>query len=88
MMPNVTYSDWELELQSGDIVIFYTDGLIEAENEAEEMYGGERLEHAVMHIDSKMGAEEIIGVISHDVADFAGTAEQYDDMTVVVVKKF
>jgi hypothetical protein len=42
IMPNVSYPDWELELQAGDIVIFYTDGIIEAQNEAEEMYGTER----------------------------------------------
>jgi len=87
MMQNVAYHDWELDLQAGDIVIFYTDGIIEAENEAEEMYGMERLQQVVTHIDSALNAEEIIETILQNVADFAGTAEQYDDMTVVVVKK-
>ncbi len=87
MTRNVTYSDWELELQSGDIVIFYTDGIIEAENEAEEMYESERLEQAVTQVDSTMNAEEIIEAILGDVADFVGSAEQYDDITVVVVKR-
>jgi ligand-binding sensor domain-containing protein len=87
MMLKVVYPDWELELQKADIVIFYTDGIIEAENEAEEMYGTERLEEAVTHIDSTASAEEIIKAILQDVADFVGTAEQYDDMTVVVMKK-
>jgi serine phosphatase RsbU (regulator of sigma subunit) len=36
-MPDVVYADSELELQANDIVIFYTDGIIEADNEAEEM---------------------------------------------------
>ena len=40
---DIGYTDYELELQLGDTVIFYTDGIIEAENEAEEMYGTERL---------------------------------------------
>jgi serine phosphatase RsbU (regulator of sigma subunit) len=35
-----------------------------------------------------MNAEKIIEAILQDVAGFVGTAEQYDDMTVVVVKKF
>jgi len=87
IMPNVSYPDWELELQAGDVVIFYTDGIIEAQNESEEMYGTERLKQVVAHIDSTMNAEEMIKTILQDVADFVGTAEQYDDMTVVVVKK-
>jgi serine phosphatase RsbU (regulator of sigma subunit) len=87
MMRNVAYPDFEQELQEGDIVIFYTDGIIEAENEVEEMYGAERLEKVVTHIVPTMTAEGIIETILQDVADFVGTAEQYDDMTVVVVKK-
>ncbi|MBM3236727.1 tetratricopeptide repeat protein [Candidatus Poribacteria bacterium] len=87
MMRNVAYSDWELELQAGDVVIFYTDGIIEAANEAGEMYETERLEQVVTHIDATMNAEKIIEAILQDVAGFVGTAEQYDDMTAVVVRK-
>jgi sigma-B regulation protein RsbU (phosphoserine phosphatase) len=87
MMQNVEYSDWELELQAGDVVIFYTDGIIEAANEAGEMYETERLEQVVTHIDSTMNAEKIIDAILQDVAGFVGTAEQYDDMAAVVVRK-
>ena len=87
MMRNLEYQDWELELRAGDIVIFYTDGIIEAENETEEMYGTERLEQIITNISSTISAEEIIKTILQDVDDFVGTAEQYDDMTVVVVKK-
>jgi ligand-binding sensor domain-containing protein/serine phosphatase RsbU (regulator of sigma subunit) len=87
MMRNVEYSDWELELQAGDVVIFYTDGIIEAANEAGEMYETERLEQVVTHIDSTMSAGKIIETILQDVAGFVGTAEQYDDMTAIIVKK-
>ena len=87
MMRNLEYQDRDLELQAGDIVTFYTDGIIEAENETEEMYGTERLEQIIANISSTISAEEIITTILQDVDDFVGTAEQYDDMTVVVVKK-
>ena len=87
MMPNIEYPDWELDLRSGDIVIFYTDGIIEAENEAERMYGTERLEQVVTRLKPTMNAKGIIEIILQDVSDFVGDAEQYDDMTVVVVKK-
>jgi len=87
MMKNVEYQTRELSLHEGDIIIFYTDGIIEAENEMEEMYGTERLEQLTTHINSTMNCEEIIETILQDVADFVGNAEQYDDMTVVVLKK-
>lgn len=87
MMPDVKYSDYELKLQSGDTVIFYTDGIIEAENEAEEMYGTERLVGLVTTLDPTMSSEGVIDAILQDVAQFTGTTEQYDDMTIVVLKK-
>ncbi len=87
MLPDMTYPESELDLQSGDVVLFYTDGIIEAENEAQEMYGTERLEQAMSHIDPAADAEAIIKAILQDVTDFVGDAEQYDDMTTVVVKK-
>jgi serine phosphatase RsbU (regulator of sigma subunit) len=86
MAPDVKYPDCELKLRAGDIVIFYTDGIIEAENELEEMYGTERLLKLVNSIDSAVTADGIIEAILQDVSDFVGTAQQYDDMTVVVVK--
>jgi sigma-B regulation protein RsbU (phosphoserine phosphatase) len=87
MAPDVRYQDYQLKLQSGDVVIFYTDGIIEAENNDEEIYGTERLMNLVAGIDSAASAEDVIEAILQDVADFVGNAEQYDDMTVVVVKK-
>jgi serine phosphatase RsbU (regulator of sigma subunit) len=66
---------------------FYTDGIIEAENEMEEIYGTERLEKTLSGIDSAMGSNEVIEAILKDVTGFTGSAEQYDDMTIVVTRK-
>jgi sigma-B regulation protein RsbU (phosphoserine phosphatase) len=87
MTPDVTYPDYELKLQPGDMVIFYTDGIIEAENDAEEIYGTERLVNLVAGMDSSASPEDVIQAILQDVADFVGSAEQYDDMTLVAVKR-
>ena len=87
MMPDVAYSDQKLELQPGDIVIFYTDGIIEAENEAEEIYGIERLMALMAGIDPAIAAEDIAEAILQDVEGFIGAAERYDDMTIVVVRR-
>jgi len=51
------------------------------------MYGTERLEQVLERLDPVMDAEKIIETILQDIAGFVGNTEQYDDMTVVVVKK-
>jgi len=84
---NKILQEVEIELYPGDLLLFYTDGIIEAENEAEEMYGTEKLEQVVMNMSSTVNAEEIIETILQNVASFVGDAQQYDDMTVVVIKK-
>jgi len=88
MKDNTVYADYEMELQSGDIVIFYTDGIIEAENSAREMYEDQRLRDFTASIDSSLDAREIIEALLQDISRFVGNTEQYDDMTVVVMKKF
>ena len=89
VFPDATYPDVELKLQTGDFVVFYTDGITDAGNETKETYGIQRLEHVIKkRIDlTKMNARTIIQTILQDVYGFVGTAEQFDDMTVVVVKK-
>ncbi|MDQ1329391.1 MAG: phosphoserine phosphatase RsbU/P, partial [Candidatus Poribacteria bacterium] len=86
MKQNLTYADRELELQDGDIIVFYTDGIIEATNEAKEMYEIERLEEVIANINPTMNAKEIIETIIKDVTNFVGSENQYDDITIVVVK--
>jgi serine phosphatase RsbU (regulator of sigma subunit)/ligand-binding sensor domain-containing protein len=88
LMSGAEYTDLSVSLEAGDYVIFCSDGVIEAENEAEEMYGTERLLHLVTGIDSAASAEDVIQAILQDVARFTGDAERYDDMTVVVIKKY
>jgi len=87
MMPTASYSDDELVMQPGDVVIFYTDGIIEADNHAEEMYGIERLLQTTAKLDLNVSSEEIMKSVFQDVIGFVGHKEQYDDMTIVVIKK-
>ncbi|MCG9134530.1 serine/threonine-protein phosphatase, partial [Candidatus Poribacteria bacterium] len=75
-----------LELAPGDIYIFYTDGVIEALNSEEEMYGTERLKSVLAEAPQHLSAEELIAYIFEDIQAFVQTAEQYDDITIVVVR--
>lgn len=85
-MKKVEYESVTFDLNEGDILIFHTDGLIEALNTDEEMYGTERLTESVSKIPDNFTATEVIQSLVEDVRIFVGEAEQYDDMTIVVIK--
>ena len=85
-MKTVKYESTTFDLSEGDILILHTDGLIEALNAEEEMYGTERLKESVSRIPDSCSAEAAIWHLVDDIRDFVGEAEQYDDMTIVVVK--
>jgi len=82
----VAYDEKIVDLQPGDYVIFYTDGLVEAMNQAEEMYGFDRLKESIRNAAANLSATGMIQHILQDVHAFVGEAEQYDDMTVVVLR--
>ena len=86
-MKSVRYESITFDLAEGDMLIFHSDGLIEALNPNEEMYGAERLIALVSQIPNESTAEEAIQHIVEDVNRFVEEAEQYDDLTVVVIKR-
>ncbi len=74
-----------LKLNAGEILVFYTDGLIEARNVSEEEFGEDRLVELIAahrRLDAKALNQKII----EEVKKFVGYARQYDDMTVLVAK--
>jgi serine phosphatase RsbU (regulator of sigma subunit) len=85
--PEQIYSDEEFLLDPFTTVIFTSDGIVEARNEAGELFGFERLEATVNEIIETRDAEIIAEHIIHTAQAFIGQAEQNDDMAVVVVVK-
>ena len=84
ILDEVNYEETKLQLEPGDRVVFYTDGIVEAMNDQEEMFGFERL----LEISQKarsMGANALLKEIVNSVNEFAGSAAQHDDLTVIVV---
>ena len=86
-MKRVEYESAAFDLNEGDFLILHTDGLIEALNMEGEMYGTERLIESVSRIPDNFTAEETVQHLVKDAHAFVGEAEQYDDLTIVVIKR-
>ncbi|NGP75497.1 SpoIIE family protein phosphatase [Balneolaceae bacterium YR4-1] len=75
----------QLALGEGDMLVLYTDGIVEALNETHQFYGGNRLLDQLKNQKNK-SSQEIIDILSEDVSSFIGSAKQHDDMTMMVIK--
>jgi sigma-B regulation protein RsbU (phosphoserine phosphatase) len=73
-----------VDLLAGDVLVFYTDGVTEAENRSGEEFGMERLS-ATVRRGSSLSAEELMTNIYNGAADFCGD-DFNDDLTILVVK--
>ncbi len=82
-----TLEERESILKSGDLLVFYTDGFVEAVRKDGEEFGEERLVASIVTMQQKPSREIIDGIVS-DVRRFVGDFPQRDDMTMVVVKVF
>ncbi len=80
------YHQRETRLFEGDIVVMYTDGVTEAVNHENEMYGEERLMRLVSE-NAGISAEGIKSIILEDLIGFTSGLPQGDDITLVVLKK-
>ena len=84
ILDEANYEETQLQMEPGDKVVYYTDGIVEAMNKHKDMYGFERL-HEVVNSSPAETAEALMKDIIKDVSDFTGTAPQHDDLTIIVV---
>ena len=83
ILPGREYRDTEAQLEAGDRLILYTDGLTEAMNAEEQEFGERRLEELGKR-NSALSAAELLEVIRKEVSGYSGGSFQ-DDFTLVVV---
>jgi serine phosphatase RsbU (regulator of sigma subunit) len=79
------YEQLTLDLQSGDILIFYTDGVVEVMNGSYETFGFDRLSDSIRKLAS-LPPDEMVERLLADTKGYCGNCEFHDDITVVVVK--
>ena len=84
-MEGMKYRRNEFFLSSGDEIYLYTDGVTEATDSENRLYGEERLVRFLNTLHGLSG-EEICHAVKADVADFVGDAPQFDDITMLYLK--
>jgi serine phosphatase RsbU (regulator of sigma subunit) len=84
LLEGTQFTSQALQLEIGDVLVMFTDGITEAENPAHELWGQERLE-TLLRACRDCTPAQIIGRILDEVLAFSEGGSQSDDMTLVVV---
>ena len=84
-MEGARYREYELELNEGDRLFVYTDGVPEATNADTVLYGTDRMLHALNEAKDRSCCE-LLASLHRDVDAFVGTADQFDDITMLCIE--
>ncbi len=84
LFPSMTYDEARVDLQAGDLVVAFTDGVTEAVNAAGEEFGEDRLKRLLAESVGQ-SAQDVSARLAAGVREWIGAAEQHDDVTVVVM---
>lgn len=84
-MPNVKYKALEVVLTSGDSLLAFTDGIADSKNIRNEFYGHERLATVIKQKDAS--AVDMVNHIGRELDEFIDTAEQFDDITILALRR-
>ncbi len=86
LMPGMSYEEKEIELEMGERVLFYSDGLVEAHDPEGEMFGFPRLRRLVAEHDAE--EESLVDFLMDELRSFTGDGwEQEDDITLVTLRR-
>jgi putative ABC transport system permease protein len=85
MFPDIEYEEGTVELCPGDVLVAFTDGVPEAHNPEDEEFGEERLQQLLRQT-AHLPANEISARLSNEMKGWIRDAEQYDDLTFIVMK--
>ena len=84
-MPGTKYREYEIQLQPGDKLFLYTDGVPEATNAREELFGTARMLDALNETPEET-PKNILSQVRRSVDAFVGDAEQFDDLTMLCME--
>lgn len=84
-MENTRYYEYEIQLNEGDILFVYTDGVAEAADKDNRLYGTERM-LAALNRRTDVGPKELLEEVKADIDGFVGDTVQFDDITMMALK--
>ncbi len=84
MLAGHGYGEREVQLAAGDLLFFYTDGCVEMESEAGDMFGSDRLESLVAS-SAGQSADQVLMRVERAIAEFRGHRDLFDDATMMAV---
>jgi serine phosphatase RsbU (regulator of sigma subunit) len=85
LLPGGAYEERRTELPEGDVLFFYTDGIVDLENEAGDVFGNERLEAVLGRAVGPEGVDDVLARMEDALREFRGKAEQPDDATMMAL---
>ncbi len=84
-MEGMKFKEHEFEIHPGDMIYVYTDGVAEATNGSDELYGTDRM-LAALNREPDAEPRKILEIVKKDVDDFVGDAPQFDDITMMCLE--
>ncbi len=85
IMPGEDYGQSTMNMAAGDVLLVFTDGVTEAMDVDDQLYGDDRLLHVVESL-PECNAQSILNGVNASVAEFATGAEQADDITMIALQ--
>lgn len=82
---DMRYQEGSIRLEEGDRIFLYTDGVPEATNADNQMYGNERL-HRILNQCRDSTLQDLLSEVKTDVDSFVAAAPQFDDLTMLVLE--
>jgi len=86
VMPQVVIHNQQTKLEDGDVLVLYTDGILDALDARGQEFGKERLEQALVNCCHRP-ADGIAAAIQQAITEFVGDEPPFDDLTLVVAKR-
>ena len=84
-LEGIPFKQHEFELHPGDSLFVYTDGVTEATNAQNELFGNDRLRGA-LNRNPDLSPEELLPAVREDINKFVGDAPQFDDITMLCLR--
>ena len=85
IMEDIEYKEYEFKLEKGDTLFIYTDGVPEATDSANELYGNEKMLEA-LNSSPDILPETIVKTVKEKIDEFVGEAPQFDDITMLAIQ--